>query len=276
MNILLILLQADSLAHNVAKGDVQSTLLSWIEVLGVFLTVASTAYGVYMTWRVKKIEKKNQLEIDSQNAQIEKLKVQNESKKIDSEVGSVTIDKLIELQAKENAQLRQKITHLEEISQIDRKSLQTLTNEIQNLKIKLFIIDKLEDDSFSFPKWKKDTKGRILKVNDKYVKRYYEPANINPLDAIGKTDTELWGDEIGRNWRKGDSYVYLNKETYIGIEKTVVNEESIFEMVVKIPIIVDEIVEYSEGFTIPINKPIVYAFLEALEIPKCDIIEEKF
>lgn len=241
----------------------------WAQVVVAIITAIGGFSAAWFTFKSQ---------VKSIRVELERVKI--EGRKSDSEVSANYYKTLMDIQTEQyqrvlqiNKKQEEKISEYESREKDLERQISELRDEVNNLKYKFLLNSKFAKDTFPFPRWKKDSKRRLVEVDELYVNTYYEPAGIKAVDAIGKTDIELWGDQIGEGWSKGDDYVYINKSTYIGIEKTIKNGIKTFELVIKFPsIITNDVVQQTEGFVMPITSQLIKDFMLLMEIPLCEEI----
>ena len=97
-----------------------------------------------------------------------------------------------------------------------------LTNAVEQ---ELFYKNRLETyyrdwEEIQFGLWEKlKVNGHyvFLGVNDTYVENYLRPNGMAEIDIIGKSNIELFGEQVGGSWRTNDSIV-----AYTGVQTNAV------------------------------------------------------
>jgi len=110
-----------------------------------------------------------------------------------------------------------------------RESINQLDKDIYELRSKILIIENSNFD-IPFPTWLKNTDLKMLALNKKYEQMFLFPVNKTILDYLGKTDKEVWGEEIGFEYSEHDMEL-LNglKEVWIGKETIIIKGNNISE-----------------------------------------------
>lgn len=96
--------------------------------------------------------------------------------------------------------------------------LNTKEIEVRQLRNQLMIFESSHAD-IPVPIWLKDTNGTMLFLNKEYERNLLHPVGKNMDDYIGHTDSEVWGDEVGQQFRDHDLKVMRKKQS-IEFEET--------------------------------------------------------
>ena len=119
-----------------------------------------------------------------------------------------------------------------------------LRADLISLRNKIILLESAQNDS-PLPMWLKDTDGTMLALNGAYEEMFLIPNGLKMQDYIGKTDYDIWPEEIAKQYRAHDSKVYKSGKTFKGPERVVVNGEDV-------PITVIKYVRYSGNLKIGI------------------------
>ncbi len=89
--------------------------------------------------------------------------------------------------------------------------IRKLENEVNELRSKLMLMESAHYD-LPLPQWLKDLDGTMLSFNTAYEDKFILPNDKNPSDYLGSTDSEFWGEEIGREYLANDKKVMRAKK----------------------------------------------------------------
>jgi diguanylate cyclase (GGDEF)-like protein/PAS domain S-box-containing protein len=106
----------------------------------------------------------------------------------------------------------QRVVQLQEEVDFDRQQLHQFADELVNFNHRLRKSDmsmRAILDNSPYLTWLKDTEGRYLKVNDKYLK-YCGKQNAGQV--IGKTDFDLWPAEFAEKYQADDLGVMAQRQ----------------------------------------------------------------
>lgn len=92
-----------------------------------------------------------------------------------------------------------------------RAELVDKDREILQLRNQLMVFESSHSD-VPVPMWLKDTSGVMLFVNDEFERVILHPMNMTARDYIGYTDSEIWGDVIGKELNLNDKRVMRTKK----------------------------------------------------------------
>lgn len=84
-------------------------------------------------------------------------------------------------------------------------------DEIKTLRNQLMIFESSHAD-IPMPMWLKDTNGIMLFLNEEYERIVLNPIGKTTEDYIGKTDYDVWGKEIGKQFTDNDKQVMRQKK----------------------------------------------------------------
>ena len=171
-----------------------------------YTTIISAAAGIIGTIITQyAIKLKNKADARKTHFEGDAVLVTNYSKLIEE------IKTLKDNTDKENAELRER---LRECEKNGIKNYQELTE----LKFQLIQLESADFD-MPFPRWIKDHEGKMLKLNKSYEQIFLTPNGKKMMDYIGKTDVDIWGEEIGKMYQENDQWVMKNKKVWRGTEK---------------------------------------------------------
>ena len=117
---------------------------------------------------------------------------------------------IIKTWAEDNQRLR-----LQEIENTNK--IQTLQKDLVAIRAKLLMLESAHVD-LPYPMWLKDLDGTMLSVNRAYEDMILKPLGFIASDYMGLTDSEIFGEEIGKEYRKNDMAVLNTKAVYDGPE----------------------------------------------------------
>jgi PAS domain-containing protein len=141
--------------------------------------------------------------------------------------------------------------------------LDALTKEVDNLRA--YQVERVDQSSaffehMPFPAWLKLVEDggktyRMAKINRSYEDTY----NVTKLEYEGKTDAEIWGEEIAELYAENDRRVYTTKRAVITHEKVREDPRNqanqvILHIVAKFPVIISGKPKLAiGGISIPID-----------------------
>jgi PAS domain S-box-containing protein len=113
---------------------------------------------------------------------------------------------IIERWEKDNARLRSEVDAMQSAHLIERKALMDeldrMRREIGDLRGKVALMEHAQSD-VPAPQWLKDLDGRVLSVNRAFEQAFGKVA----AECLGRTEREIWGDDIGANLMENDQQV---------------------------------------------------------------------
>ena len=107
--------------------------------------------------------------------------------------------------------LRDRVDQLETALEDEREISSKYRTELSSLRNKLMIFESSHFD-LPLPMWMKDVKGRMIFMNDVCQDLVLAPLNLNIEDYLGKTDSEFWGEDFGKQFAKTDAKVLRTKK----------------------------------------------------------------
>jgi hypothetical protein len=115
------------------------------------------------------------------------------------------------------------------------KEMSDLRVRNKELELRLSIMESAHLDS-PLPQWIKDLSGRMISINSSYVENFLKPLGLNESDYVGKMDVDVWGEDIGREFRKHDQRVIETKKLWFGVERVLVADgKKILHLIIKYP-----------------------------------------
>ena len=124
---------------------------------------------------------------------------------------------LLDVYKDENTRLRADVD--KQSKEID-KLKKALLEEKHESNILLSRLSTLESSHLSLPipQWLKDTNGIMISVNDAYEKEFLLPFGKTKADYLGKTDFDVWPEEVAEAFVSNDRLVYHSKGFWVGVE----------------------------------------------------------
>ena len=123
-----------------------------------------------------------------------------------------TFEAIIKVWAEDNQRLRQETVKLD-------NEIKQLQQSIVELQSKLIILESSQAD-LPIPMWVKDLNSIVLYVNDAYEREFLKPFGYSKYDYIGKTDFQIWPEELARNYVQNDRKVIDSKIILYTVEQT--------------------------------------------------------
>ena len=129
-----------------------------------------------------------------------------------------------------------------------------VNRELATLKAS-FTLLKASSPNIPIPMWFKDINGVMLSVNDSYEEKFLIPLGKTRDDYIGKTDVEIWGEEIASEFWRNDQEALMSKDP-ISVFENVNAGKGIFERynIIKYPSKIADVAVGIAGIALP--KPI--------------------
>lgn len=127
----------------------------------------------------------------------------------------------------DNKRLREENqTHIIKQNQLFKK-IAEMEKRISNLNTKLLIMESA-GMNIPLPTWLKDLDGTMLAINDSYEFYFLKPINRTKEDYIGKTDFDIWNEEIAKIYKENDLAVLRSsKKIWFGEEPIVLNGKDV-------------------------------------------------
>ena len=101
---------------------------------------------------------------------------------------------------------KKKFKELENTVKTLEKLVHKKEKEIEQVRNQLMIFESSHSD-VPIPIWLKDTSGKMLFINSEYERAVLHPINKQAKDYIGKFDTDVWGEKIGKPFQQHDKKV---------------------------------------------------------------------
>lgn len=108
-------------------------------------------------------------------------------------------------------QYKNQVEKLEERVRIVEREIKAKDSELAHLKSQLMIFESSHGD-VPVPIWLKDTSGVMLYLNDEYERQILNPIGKTREDYIGKTDAEVWPEDVAKSFREHDTEVMRKKK----------------------------------------------------------------
>jgi len=125
-------------------------------------------------------------------------------------------DRIVKAWRQDNERLRIREHELE-------KRVVGMEKRIHDLSNKLQLMESAHQD-LPLPQWLKDGNGTMLALNGAYEEKFLIPNGLVREDYVGRTDRQVWGDEIGRQYQTHDRIVISKKEPVHSIETVKIGE----------------------------------------------------
>lgn len=132
-----------------------------------------------------------------------------------------------------------------------RGELDLLRNDVAELRAKVILMESAHSDA-PLPMWLKDTSGRMLSLNKQCEESFLFPLGKKASDYIGKSDSEVWGEEIAKEYRIHDNLALLY-DFWKGIEHVQTPSEITEWIIIKYARYVGKAKIGIAGIAIPIN-----------------------
>lgn len=132
-------------------------------------------------------------------------------------------------------------------NRIMREEIDDVRSKNKELQGQMILLQSA-DNLYPFPMWLKSPNGTMLVINDEYVRIF----NIKKSEYIGKTDVEIWGEEVGTSYWNNDLKILKGKKLYVGRENVPTGSGE--WLIIKFPLKIGDIVIGLKGYAIPINK----------------------
>ncbi len=133
----------------------------------------------------------------------------------------------------------QRVVQLQEDIESDRKNLRNFSNELATMNQRLRkseVSARAILDNSPYIVWLKDAEGRYVKINKNYSD-HLQRKGISEI--IGKTDLEVWPQEIAEQYMSYDASVMKSKKRE-RIEKTYLNGDEVRWLMMYITPVLDE------------------------------------
>ena len=130
----------------------------------------------------------------------------------------------------EVAEYRKEVETLRErINELEAENLRERSTSAE-LKNKIVLLESAHYD-LPFPQWLKNTSFEMLSVNQAYEDVFLRPAGLRATDYIGKTDFDIWPDEVARKFVENDKKAMEGKgEYWSGIEPLWVKDNDVSKL----------------------------------------------
>lgn len=134
---------------------------------------------------------------------------------------------LISTWEKDNLRLREEVQRLDKRIQDVELMYSEQKKKADNLQTKLILLQTAHQD-LPFPQWLKDIHGNMLALNRAYEDMFLRPNGLKAEDYIGKTDFDIWPEEIAKEYEKNDMVVKTGRQPYwVGEESIMIADNDI-------------------------------------------------
>lgn len=137
----------------------------------------------------------------------------------------VDFELILKTLSDDNVQLRKERLDINE-------NIRVLEKDVLGLRNQIILLESAHMD-LPIPMWLKDTKGIMLALNASYEQTFLIPNGKTTSDYIGKTDIDVWGQEIGTQYWKHDQQVLRTGRKFDGKEIVEVDGEKTEYRVIK-------------------------------------------
>lgn len=156
-------------------------------------------------------------------------------------------DKIIGTWAADNERLRKQQSS-------DEQRIRILETEVATLRNQLILLESAHQD-LPIPMWLKDTELKMIVLNESYVDVFLTPLGKKSGDYIGKTDFDVWPEEIAKKFIEHDRKVMRTKKTFIGVESVVDGDgQKVPYKIIKYPRYAGKTIIGIAGIAIPIQE----------------------
>lgn len=160
------------------------------------------------------------------------------------------VEMIIKTWAEDNERLRK--TEKENRDRID-----SLESQISLLRAQIVALESIQLD-LPIPMWLKDLNGLMMSLNKPYENAFLKPRKLTSVDYIGKSDSNVWSDDVCLKFKISDSYVKTNKDLHYSIVDIPFDTYSEKWIVVKYPRILNNELIGVGGLSIPYNSVLKY------------------
>lgn len=96
-----------------------------------------------------------------------------------------------------------RVKQLEEDNDKCEDKYRILIRQFEDLRVKVIHMEAANND-LPFPMWLKDMSGKMMYVNPEYERAFLEPMGKTAKDYIGKTDYDIWPQDVAANYMSHD------------------------------------------------------------------------
>lgn len=138
-----------------------------------------------------------------------------------------SLQSFIDVLNQDNAQLRVREdklqTDLDEYKAANELEKRNMLSDLADLRS---TVQLLQSTTQSAPvaMWLKNMKLEMLSLNQAYEDLFLMPRGLSRRDYIGKTDVDVWPEEIAKAFQKNDYSVIRTGKTLYAIEKVITND----------------------------------------------------
>lgn len=127
-------------------------------------------------------------------------------------------DRLVAQWEKLLSPLQSRVGELEKQLEISRQKESEYQNRINTLENQLILFESSHID-IPLPMWMKDTQGKMVFLNRMYEDMFLIPRGYSINDYVGKTDFEVWSEDVAKDFVANDKTVMRTKKHTRVIEK---------------------------------------------------------
>lgn len=110
---------------------------------------------------------------------------------------------------------------------------------------------KLVDNDTPIPMWTKSKDGVMLDLNNAYETMFLKPNGKTKTDYVGKTDVQMWGEVIGKEYENGDELAITKRDVITFLESVKFGDKILRMWIVKWPIFSGINIAGTQGMAIP-------------------------
>ena len=140
------------------------------------------------------------------NYLVQRRRIQIDSKKSDNDITMSMMEKL-EL---DNKRLREE-------EETNSKRLVELERRLTELTQTVMLMESAHQD-LPLPQWLKDRNGIMLAFNQSYEETFLVPIGVTKNEYIGRSDYDIWPEEIAKQYAINDRKVLLSRVVWEGEE----------------------------------------------------------
>lgn len=182
--------------------------------------------------------------------------------------GNASLDKALKIFDSDNQRLRQELDSVKEALKSGEKKydlmkdlINVMEQQLAELKAHNEILKEkvnlLESSHMKvpLPMWLKDREGRMLSLNKHYEEVFLAPMGLTAQDYIGKTDFDIWPEEVARKFVDNDNRAFATNNTQYTLEPVPGTNGEITEwIIVKYIRYIDNIAVGIAGMALPLDK----------------------
>lgn len=128
--------------------------------------------------------------------------------------------------------------------------VEKLGDSLIGLQTEIGQMGLVENDS-PIPMWRKSKDGMMLDLNKPYETMFLKPNGFSKAHYVGKTDVQMWGEEIGNEYARGDSEAINKRDVITFLEKVKFGSKIYRMWIVKWPVFSGSEIIGVQGLAIP-------------------------